>query len=153
MEVNMRARYWSGVVVLAMTLLAITSVPATAHHSATAMYDVGRTVSIQGVVTEFRFVNPHAMMFMDVTDDTGKIIKWSVELAGRLNLAEGGWNEHTIVVGQRVTVTGNPTRVQAPRMLFTKLVRPDGTELLSAGADRLNEVERTRQQRARQRTK
>jgi hypothetical protein len=66
-------------------------------------------------------------------------------------LSEGGWNEHTIVVGQRVKVSGNPTRVDAPRLLFKRLVRPDGTELLSAGEERQDEVEQARRERARQR--
>jgi uncharacterized protein DUF6152 len=139
------------VLILAALLAVSSAVPVQAHHSAAALYDLARTVSVQGVVTEFRFVNPHAMMLLDVTDDSGKAAKWTVELSGRLNLSEGGWNEHTIVIGQRVTVTGNPTRVDAPRVLFIKMVRPDGTELVTTGADRLNEVERARQDRARQR--
>lgn len=122
-----------------------------AHHSFSAVYDGNRTISVQGVVTEFRLVNPHALMFVDVTDESGKVSKWTVEFAGRLNLTEHGWNEHTIVIGERVTVTGNPMHVGGPRMAFTKLVRPDGTELQPGGAERLSEVERVRQERARQR--
>src|SRR4029434_10790485 len=91
---------------------------ATAHHSFSAVYDINRTVSVQGVVTEFRLVNPHALMLMDVTDESGKVSKWTIEFDGRLNLTEHGWNDHTIVVGERVTVTGNPTHVGAPRIFF-----------------------------------
>jgi hypothetical protein len=125
---------------------------ATAHHSFAAVYDISRTVSVQGVVTEFRFVNPHALMLMDATDESGKVSKWTVEFDGRLNLTEHGWNEHTIVVGQRVTVTGNPTHVGAPRVFFRRLVRPDGTELIKGSDETLTEVERVRQERARQRS-
>jgi hypothetical protein len=125
---------------------------AIAHHSFAAVYDISRTVSVQGVVTEFRFVNPHALMLMDATDESGKVSKWTVEFDGRLNLTEHGWNEHTIVVGQRVTVTGNPTHVGAPRVFFRRLVRPDGTELIKGSDETLTEVERVRQERARQRS-
>lgn len=147
----MRARCLSAVVGQAVISTVIASLPATAHHSPTAVYDLGRTVSVQGVVTEFRFVNPHAMMFVDVTGETGHVVKWTVEFAGRLNLSEGGWTERTIVKGQRVAVTGNPTHVDSPRLLFTRLVRPDGTELLSVVGNRLNDVERARRERARER--
>ena len=124
---------------------------ATAHHAFSPVYDGKRTISVQGVVTEFRLVNPHALMQMDVTDESGKVSKWTVEFDGRLNLTEHGWNEHTIVIGQRVTVTGNPTHVGAPRIFFVKLLRPDGTELRRGFNETLTEVERVRQERARQR--
>ena len=62
-----------------------------AHHSFAAEFDDSRTISVQGVVTEFRLVNPHATMHMDVKDEEGKTVTWEVEFAGRLNLAKGGW--------------------------------------------------------------
>jgi len=42
-------------------------------------------VTVTGVVTQFRFVNPHALMTLEVTDKDGKIVTWVVEFAGRLN--------------------------------------------------------------------
>ncbi|PYS45855.1 MAG: hypothetical protein DMG13_31180 [Acidobacteria bacterium] len=104
-----------------------------------------------GVVTQFRFVNPHAMMFMDVTDESSKVVKWTVEFAGRLNLSNVGWTADSIKSGERVTVTGNPTHTGSDRMFFRKLVRADGTELLPAGPQRLNAIEEERRQRALQR--
>ena len=124
---------------------------ASGHHSFSAVYDAGRTITVQGVVKEFRLINPHALMLMDVTDDSGKVVSWTVEFAGRLNLSEGGWNERTIVPGQRVSVTGNPTHVAAPRMAFVSLLRADGTTLLAPGAERQNTIDEQRRLRARQR--
>ncbi len=43
-------------------------------------------VTVAGTVKEFRFVNPHAMLVMDVKDEAGNVVKWTVEFAGRLNL-------------------------------------------------------------------
>ena len=74
-----------------------------------------------------------------------------MEFAGRLNLTEGGWTERTIVPGQRVSVTGNPTHVPAPRIAFVRLVRADGTELLAPGAERQNAIDEQRRLRARER--
>ena len=48
---------------------------ASAHHSFSAVYDDTRTISVTGVVTQFRFVNPHAMLYLDVTDDSGKVVR------------------------------------------------------------------------------
>ena len=108
-------------------------------------------MTVSGVVTEFRFVNPHAMMTMDVTDSGGKVTKWTVEFAGRLNLTEVGWTEESIAAGEKVTVTGSPTHSNSPRMFFRKLVKADGTELLPAGPQRQDELEEARKLRRQQR--
>jgi len=102
-------------------------------------------------VTEFRFINPHAIMLMDVTDESGRVAKWTVEFAGRLNLSEVGWTADSVKAGERITVTGNPTHTGSQRMFFRKLVRVDGSELLPAGPQRLKAIEEERRQRALQR--
>jgi hypothetical protein len=124
---------------------------ASAHHAFSPVYDQKQVVTVEGVVTQFNFVNPHAMMFMEVTDKAGKVVKWTVEFAGRLNLSEVGWTANSIKAGERVTVSGNPTHTGSQRMFFRRLVRGDGTELLPAGPQRLKAIEEERRQRARQR--
>jgi hypothetical protein len=121
------------------------------HHSFAPVYDDKRVITVTGVVTQFKFVNPHAMMFMDVTDESGKVTKWEVEFAGSLNLSEVGWTANSIKARERVTVTGNPTHTGSQRMFFRRLVRPDGTELLPAEAQRVKAIEEERRQRALQR--
>ena len=123
----------------------------TAHHAFGPVYDANRVITVEGVVTEFKFVNPHAMMFMDVTDETGKTVRWVVEFAGRLNLSEHGWTAQSVKASERVKVTGNPTHSGSQRMFFRELVRPDGTKLLPAPAQRLDAIEEERRQRALQR--
>jgi hypothetical protein len=132
--------------------LARTVTPAAAHHAFSPVYDEKRTITVEGVVTQFKFVNPHATMSMDVTDKTGKTVKWIVEFAGRLNLGDAGWTEESIKAGERVKVTGNPTHTGSQRIFFRRLVRPDGTELLPGSAQRLNAIEQQRRERARQRS-
>jgi hypothetical protein len=123
-----------------------------AHHSFAPVYDGSRQITVTGVVTQFRFVNPHAMMLMDVSDGSGKITKWTVEFAGSLNLSEAGWTAETIKARERVAVTGNPTHTGSSRMFFVKLVRADGSELLTSGGERLKDIEEERRQRQRART-
>jgi len=118
------------------------------HHAFSPVYDEKRTITVEGVVTQFKFANPHAMMFMDASDAAGKVVKWTVEFSGQLNLAHGGWTAETIKPGERVTVTGNPTHTGSSRMFFRQLVRADGTQLLPPGAERLSAVEEERRQRA-----
>jgi len=138
-------------VLLFATLLVSQGRTLTAHHSFAPVYDGSRQVTVTGVVTQFRFVNPHAMMLMNVSDDSGKVTQWTVEFAGSLNLSEVGWTAETIKAKERVVVTGNPTHTGSNRMFFVKLVRTDGTELLTSGGQRLKDIEEERRQRQRAR--
>src|SRR5215510_1479770 len=128
----------------ALTLLVLAVTPADSHHAFSPVYDAKKTITVEGVVTQFRFVNPHAMMLMDVTDKTGKVVKWNVE--------EAGWTPESIKPGEHVKVTGNPTWTGSQRMAFVKLVRADGTELQPGRAQRLSAIEEERRERAKQRT-
>jgi hypothetical protein len=132
-------------------LLFTLATAAMSHHAFSPVYDSQREITVTGVVTEFKFVNPHAMMFMDATDSSGKVTKWTVEFAGRLNLSNVGWTSESIKSGQRVTVTGNPTWTGSDRMFFRKLLHADGTELLPGAPQRTNALEEERRQRALQR--
>ena len=137
--------------IFVMPVLMLSAAAASSHHAFSPVYDEKRLITVVGVVTEFRFVNPHAMMFVNVTDDAGKVTKWTVEFAGRLNLSNVGWTAESIRAGERVTVTGNPTHTGSDRIAFKRLVRPDGSELLPAGPQRANALEEERRQRALQR--
>ena len=124
---------------------------ARAHHAFSAVYDEKQTITVEGVVTKFTFVNPHAMMTLDVRDKSGEVVKWTVEFAGRLNLMEGGWTTETIKPGERITVFGNPARRSDQQMAFRRIVKADGTELLPTNSKRLETIEQERRERARQR--
>jgi len=132
-------------------VLAILAAEAPAHHAFSPVYDEARVITVAGVVTEFRFVNPHALLIMDVTDGAGKVDQWTVEFAGRLNLSEFGWTADSLKPGETVTVTGNPTHTGSARMFFRRIVRADGTELLPGNAQRLDTIEEQRRRRARER--
>jgi len=123
-----------------------------AHHSFSAVYDGKRSVTVTGIVTQFRFVNPHALMTIEVTDKDGKVVTWVVEFAGRLNLSEIGWSADSIRSGEKVTVTGNPTHEDLPRLAFQRIVKADGSELLPAAAQRNDTLEEERRERAKRRT-
>lgn len=121
------------------------------HHARTPVYDAGRSVTVEGLVTEFRFFNPHAEISLDVTDDAGNLVKWSIEMAGRLNLTVGGWTGDSVMVGERVVITGNPTHTGSPGLWLEHLIRADGSELLLPGAVRSNALEEERRRRIEER--
>jgi DNA/RNA endonuclease YhcR with UshA esterase domain len=116
------------------------------------VYDSKRSTTVSGIVVEFRFANPHAMLTLDVKDDTGKVTKWTVEFAGQLNLSEIGWTKESLKPGEQITITGNPTHVVSHQMAFVRIVKADGTVLLPAAAQRTDILEQERRERARRRT-
>ena len=78
-----------------------------AHHSFSATYDTGKTVSIQGTVVQFLLRNPHSFLHVAVTKD-GKEQVWNVEWAAAGQLS--GTIATSIKAGDPVTVNGNPAR-------------------------------------------
>ena len=54
----------------AFTILAS---PAAAHHASAPHFDRSKPITIEGVVTQFRLVNPHAYLYLDVTDADGNV--------------------------------------------------------------------------------
>src|SRR5438034_6501442 len=66
-------RAWLGVV----PVLMLATGSASSHHAFSPVYDEKRLITVVGAVTEFRFINPHAIMLMDVTDESGRVAKWT----------------------------------------------------------------------------
>ena len=77
-----------------------------AHHSS-AMYDNQRTVTLRGIVTEFRWTNPHVSM--TIATDPGREL-WIVETTSPGNLSRAGWTRTSLRVGDRVEVVAAPLR-------------------------------------------
>ena len=115
--------------------------PAAAHHSP-ARFDSNQTVTIEGVVTEYEWANPHVYIYVAQTTEAGEKIDWEVEGLPPAILRRQGWSQDTLRVGDRVAVTGNPARA-SKGMFLTGLVRDGSTlydrqagmaKLASAGA-------------------
>ena len=137
--------------VLAASLSLLPNTVSLAHHAFTPVYDRARTVTIEGILTEFKLVNPHATMTLDVMDEAGQHETWTIEMPGLLSLSRQGWTTDTVSIGEQLTVTGNPTHSGSQRIAFRRLVLANGTELLDPNANRQNDIEEQRRERARQR--
>jgi len=89
---------------------AVMALPAMAHHSFNIFFDMSRTIEIEGVVTSFRLVNPHAEMLVDVPDAGGNPVTWRITArTGPAAAIREGWTPEDFI-GKQVTVEGNPTR-------------------------------------------
>lgn len=105
-----------------------------AHHG-TANYDTEKSVSVKGAVTDFEFVNPHVLIYMQVKDDSGKMVNWQGELTSPNRLSRSGWKKDTIKVGDVVTISGFPAKSGSPEIWIQKVVTADGTPLDTTGGN------------------
>jgi hypothetical protein len=107
---------------------------ALSHHASGPFYDSKKPVEIEGVVTKFVFRNPHAALFLDVTDETGETAEWQVELGAPVMLRRVGWTPELLPVGMVVIVAGPSARAEGAKgVLGRKLTREDGSPVLSGG--------------------
>jgi hypothetical protein len=118
---------------LSMGFLALASV-AFAHHG-TANYDTTKTITIKGPVTDFQFINPHVLIFMDGKDETGKQQKWQGELTSPNRLSRAGWTKSSIKPGDMITLSGYPTKSGSPEIWIQKVVLASGEELATGGGN------------------
>ena len=90
------------------------AISALAHHGTGASYDQSKLVTLNGTVTEFVFSNPHAQLFFDVKDSSGKVVSWGAELQSPGNLRRAGWSKTTFKPGDQITLSVNPSKAGTP---------------------------------------
>ncbi len=107
---------------------ALLASPVLAHHSTAVNFNRDVEISVEGVITEYRFQNPHVQILLDVTNDDGEVEHWMVEMSAKNQLLRNGWKGDEFVVGTRITVFGSEG--YRPRStLLRRAIMPDGTEL------------------------
>jgi hypothetical protein len=90
----------------AAVLLFLTTMRVSAHHAFAATYDENRLVTISGVVTKFEWINPHAWLYIDGKDESGKVGSWRFEMGSPGGLVSRGWEKTAVKSGDRVIVDG-----------------------------------------------
>jgi hypothetical protein len=109
--------------VVGMALASV--VPALAHHSG-AMFEEKKTITVQGVVKEFQYTNPHSWLLVDVTGPDGKVTTWGFEAEGPSTLQRAGIRPSDFKVGTTIEITGRPMNNGSPAATWEYAVRADG---------------------------
>lgn len=104
------------------------SFPLFAHHGNAAL-DMTKKVTMKGVVTDWRWQNPHSILKFDVKDDSGNVVNWSAEINNPADMVERGWTAHSIKIGDQITITVNPVKSGKPVGRIVQVVLPDGKVL------------------------
>ena len=115
-------------VVLSVAAATIVSVGTTlyAHHSFAATYREEERITLQGELVQFQFRNPHSFVQLKVVEKDGTERRIAVEWGGSAALQGQGVNQQTLKVGDKVIITGAPSRgyPKDPRVRMVTLTRP-----------------------------
>ncbi len=100
-----------------------------AHHSVFAVYDINGSVTIDGVITEVWFKSPHIRIYVEVIDEDGNKVIWDTHGHNPSALRRRGWVRDTLNVGEKITMSGDPTYDGSPKMFIRTITREDGSLL------------------------
>ena len=121
----MKAASLSG---LFLVLTLVSSSPLVAHHGY-ASYDMTKTITLTGTVTDFMLANPHSSLFFDVNAGNSGVEHWSMEFGYIRILKDAGWTKDTLKAGEHITVVFHPAKNGAHVGALAKLMDGDGREI------------------------
>ena len=114
-------------------VVAATAVPAWAHHSFSAEYDVKKPITLTGSVAKIEWTNPHVRLYVDVKDAGGAVINWELELGSPNTLIRYGWKRDAVKVGEEVVVEGYLAK-DGSKMANAKTVKFTDGRVVNAGS-------------------
>ncbi len=121
-------------VILASALILTGTAPLMAHHAFSAEFDSTKPVRIRGKITRMEWINPHAWMHLDVTQDDGTVESWMIEAGPPGALVRRGWNRDSVVVGTEVLVEGYRALDGSNRANGRDVTFPDGRRLFAGSS-------------------
>lgn len=102
-----------------------------AHHSYAAEFDANHPTTIEGVVTEVWFKNPHIRYYITVTGEDGNNVIWDARGLTPVKLVRLGWTKKTIQVGDRIKLYGHVGHTNKTILSILDITLPDGRVLTS----------------------
>ena len=96
------------------------AIPAFGHHGS-AEYETEQVLTVEGVVKQYEWTNPHTWLYVTVANDKGEIAEWAGEAGAPGMLARRGWTSHSFKPGDKVKMSGRPAKNGSKQMLITKV--------------------------------
>jgi len=127
----MNAKFYLGRTIVFMLITMISTSMAFGHHSVAASFDMSEEIIVNGTVKSIEWINPHARVFLDVTNAENEPEVWTAWLSGANMLLRRGWGASDLPIGEPITVDGFRARNGANEMYGGKIRLPDGRTLFS----------------------
>ncbi|MGI9259765.1 MAG: DUF6152 family protein [Gammaproteobacteria bacterium] len=108
------------------------------HHSNDYHFDRNVDVTVSGTVNQFRFINPHSRLLVDVTSDNGEVVTWDCEMGAANGLRRNGWTVDVFRPGADIVVQGFAARRSDTECYFDYADMGDGRRITMA--DRFDET-------------
>lgn len=112
-------------VVLGSIIVGCFQYPAYAHHSY-AMFDRDKSVTYDAVISVWQDTNPHAVLWVYISDSLGKPKLWGLQGPGPAILLQHGMDKYAVRPGDKVSVTINPLKDGSDGGNLEKLVLANG---------------------------
>ncbi len=120
-------------------VLSILTFPVFAHHSFLSIYDGDSNETLEGIVTEVWFENPHTRVYIETTAANGEKTTWETETYPRNILVRRGWNYNDLKAGDAIVFTGRRAKNGDHRLQMLTIIRPsDGWEGIGFAPDSID---------------
>lgn len=122
---------YMGQIFAAILLVVFSSTIVFGHHSVAASFDMSEESIVSGTVNSIEWVNPHARVFLTVTNEENETEVWTAWLSGANMLLRRGWGSSDLPIGESITVDGFRARNGSNEMYGGKIRLSDGRTLFS----------------------
>jgi len=116
-------------------LCLVAAVPVAAHHSFAAEFDGTKVIRLKGTLTKIEWTNPHSYFYIDVKDESGKVINWGCEAGAPGALSRRGFRKGDIKLGDTLVVDGYLAKDGSNIVDARRVTLPDGRIVAGSAGD------------------